>query len=82
MMTDEKKITILEKMILDRNEQIIKLHNENRELHEKINAFYRDMDELKDIVNKTNKLNKEFEKTNTEMKKLKNKYKRDMRKIG
>ena len=34
------------------------------------------------IVNKTNKLNKEFEKTNTEMKKLKNKYKRDMRKIG
>ena len=81
-MTDEKKITILEKMILDRNEQIIKLHNENRELHKKINAFYRDMDELKDIVNKTNKLNKEFEKTNTEMKKLKNKYKRDMRKIG
>lgn len=80
-MTNERKVSILEKLLLDRDKQIRKLQEENTELQKEIESFGSDIQELQDIISETQKMNREFSGTNREMKKLKKKYEKEMKKM-
>lgn len=80
-MTNERKVNVLENLLLERDRQIRELQDENKKLQAEIEGFSNDILELQEIVTKTRRLNKEFAGTNKEMKKLKKRYKRDMKKI-
>ena len=79
--TNERKVSILEKLLLERDEQIRKLQEENTELQKEIESFGSDIQELQDIISETQKLNRDFSGTNREMKKLKKKYEKEMKKM-
>ena len=79
--TNERKVSILEKLLLERDEQIRKLQEENAELEKEIESFGSDIQELQDIISETQKLNRVFSGTNREMKKLKKKYEKEMKKM-
>mgnify|MGYP002091654875 CR=1 FL=1 len=48
--TNERKVNILEKLLLERDEQIRKLQEENAELEKEIESFGSDIQELQDII--------------------------------
>ena len=80
-MTNERKINVLENLLLERDRQIRELQDENKKLQSEIEGFSNDILELQEIVTKTRRLNKEFAGTNKEMKKLKKRYEKEMKKI-
>lgn len=79
--TSERKVNVLENLLLERDRQIRELQDENKKLQAEIEGFSNDILELQEIVTETRRLNKEFAGTNKEMKKLKKRYERDMKKF-
>ena len=53
--TNERKVSILEKLLLERDEQIRKLQEENTKLEKEIESFGSDIQELQDIISETQK---------------------------
>lgn len=80
-MTNERKVSILENLLLERDKQIKRLQSENAELKKEIEGFGNDIQELQDIMTDVHKLKREFLGTNRQMKLLKKRYERNMRMV-
>ena len=80
-MTDKKKISILERLLNKRDEQIQELQKQNVELQAMLDKYsYVDDDiyELKEIIEKTKKLTKEFNEVKNEHLRMTKEYEKDM----
>ena len=85
-MTDAKKVSILEQILDERDEQIQTLRDENAKLKAELYAYsdrniQNDIDELRDIIAETRKLNREYDAIANENKVIGKKYRREMRKV-
>lgn len=83
-MTDKKKISILERLLDERDKQIRELQAQNAELEEVIESYRSvddDMKELKKLIQNGHKLNKEYNKINLEYSLMKNNFKKDISKV-
>ena len=83
-MTDKKKISILERLLNKRDEQIQELQKQNVELQAMLDKYsYVDDDiyELKEIIEKTKKLTKEFNEVKNEQLRMTKAYKSDVNKF-
>ena len=83
-MTDKKKISILERLLDERDKQIQELKQQNEELEELV-ANYRsvdnDMKELKELIQAGYKMNAEYRKMNQEYTQMKKDFGRDMKRL-
>lgn len=83
-MTDKKKISILERLLDERDKQIQELKQQNEELKELV-ANYRsvdnDMKELKELIQTGYEMNAEYRKMNQEYIQMKKDFKRDLNKL-
>lgn len=80
-MTDKKKISILERLLCEREEKIRELQEKNAELEsviESYNGISDNMAELRKTIKKANNLNEEFKKINKDMMKIKKMYAKDL----
>ena len=83
-MTDKKKVSILERLLDERDQQIRELQEKNAELEEVIESYRSvddDMKELKKLIQNGHKLNKEYCKVNLDYNLLKNNFKKDISKV-
>lgn len=84
--SNAKKISILEQILYERDEQIQTLRDENAKLKAELDAYsdrniQNDIDELRDIIAETRKLNREYDAIANENKVIGKKYRREMRKV-
>lgn len=80
-MTDKKKVSILERLLNKRDEQIQELQKQNVELQAMLDKYSYvddDMYELKEIIEKTKKLTKEFNEVKNEQLRMTKAYEKDM----
>ena len=85
-MTDAKKVSILEQILDERDEQIKTLRYENAKLKAELDAYsdrniQNDIDELRDIIAETRKLNREYDTIANENRVIGKKYRMEMRKV-
>lgn len=83
-MTDKKKISILERLLNDRDEQIRELQMKNTELEELIESYKsvdEDIAELREIIQRGHEMNEEYNKMNREFRKMNKDFRRDMGKV-
>lgn len=84
--SNAKKVSILEQILDERDEQIQILRDENAKLKAALDAYsdrniQNDIDELRDIIAETRKLNREYDAIANENKVVGKKYRREMRKV-
>lgn len=84
--SNAKKVSVLEQLLDERDEQIRTLHDENVKLKAELDAYsdrniQNDIDELRDIITETRKLNREYDAIANENKVIGKKYRREMRKV-
>lgn len=80
-MTDKKKISILERLLDERDEQIRELQMKNAELEEMIESYKSvddDIAELREIIQRGHEMNEEYNKMNREFRKMNKDFRRDM----
>ena len=80
-MTDKKKISILERLLNERDEQIQELQKQNVELQAMLDKYSHtddDMRELKEIIEETRRLSKEYNEVKNEQIRMTKEYERDM----
>ena len=80
-MTDKKKISILERLLNERDEQIQELQKQNVELQAMLDKYSYvddDMYELKEIIEETRRLSKEYNEVKNEQIRMTKEYERDM----
>ena len=80
-MTDKKKISILERLLNERDEQIQELQKQNVELQSMLDKYSHtddDMRELKEIIEETRRLSKEYNEVKNEQIRMTKEYEKDM----
>lgn len=80
-MTDKKKISILERLLDERDEQIRELQMKNTELEEMIESYKSvddDIAELREIIQRGHEMNEEYNKMNREFRKMNKDFRRDI----
>ena len=80
-MTDKKKVSILERLLNERDKQIQELQKQNVELQAMLDKYSyadNDMRELREIIEKTKQLNKEFNEVKNEHLRMTKEYEKDM----
>lgn len=80
-MTDKKKISILERLLNERDEQIQELQKQNVELQAMLDKYSHtddDMRELKEIIEETRRLSKEYNEVKNEQIRMTKEYEKDM----
>lgn len=83
-MTDKKKISILERLLDERDEQIRELQMKNAELEEMIESYKSvddDIAELREIIQRRHEMNEEYNKMNREFRKMNKDFRRDIGKV-
>ena len=83
-MTDKKKVSILERLLNKRDEQIQELQKQNVKLQAMLDKYSyadNDMRELREIIEKTKQLNKEFNEVKNEHLRMTKEYEKDMGKF-
>lgn len=81
-MTDKKKISILERLLNDRDEQIRELQMKNTELEEMIDEYSNintEFQELKNIIKEAKQLRSELNITRHEQLKSQEEYRKEMK---
>ena len=81
-MTDKKKISILERLLDERDKQIRELHEQNAELQATIDEYSNintEVQELKNIIKEAKQLHNELNITRNEQLQTQNNYKKEMR---
>ena len=81
-MTDKKKITILERLLDARDQQIRELQEQNAELQATIDQYSNinnDVQELKNIITEAKRLNNELNITRNEQLQTQKEYGKEMR---
>lgn len=81
-MTDAKKVSILEQLLDERDEQIKQLQEENAELQKIIENYsdgYSDINELRVLINEIRKQSKEYKDITNVYTHLTNEYRKEMR---
>ena len=84
MISDSKKIEILERELDEKDKQIDELTAEIEELQSVINSYDgvdKAMDELRDAIETSNKRNREYKDINHEHIRLTKEYRKDMHKF-
>ena len=80
-MTDKNKISILERLLHEQEDEIKELQEKNEELETIIKSYEcisDNMVELRQTIKKANNLNEEFKKINKDMIKIKKMYAKDL----
>ena len=80
-MTDKKKISILERLLDERDEQIRELQMKNAELEEMLESYKSvddDIAELREIIQRGHEMNEEYNNMNREFRKMNKDFRRDM----
>ena len=80
-MTDKKKINILERLLDERDEQILELQMKNAELEEMLESYKSvddDIAELREIIQRGHEMNEEYNNMNREFRKMNKDFRRDM----
>lgn len=83
-MTDKKKVSILERLLNDRDEQIRELQMKNTRLEELVESYKSvddDIAELREIIQRGHEMNEEYNKMNREFRKMNKDFRRDMGKV-
>ena len=81
-MTDKKKVSILERLLDERDKQIRELQERNAELQSTIDEYSNinaEVQELKNIIKEARQLHSEFNITRNEQLQAQNEYKKEMR---
>ena len=81
-MTDKKKISILERLLDERDKQIRELQERNAELQSTIDEYSNiniEVQELKNIIKEARQLHSELNITRNEQLQTQNDYKKEMR---
>ena len=81
-MTDKKKISILERLLDERDKQIRELQERNAELQSTIDEYSNiniEVQELKNIIKEAKQLHNELNITRNEQLQIQNDYKKEMR---
>ena len=81
-MTDKKKISILERLLDERDKQIRELQEQNAELQATIDEYFNintEVQELKNIIKEAKQLHNELNITRNEQLQTQNDYKKEMR---
>ena len=81
-MTDKKKISILERLLDERDKQIRELQERNAELQSTIDEYSNiniEVQELKNIIKEAKQLHNELNITRNEQLQTQNNYKKEMR---
>lgn len=80
-MTDAKKVSILERLLIERDEQIAELQEENAGLRsdlDRYSALDGDIEELKGLIREARRLGSEMNNVRNEQMMLNGKYKKEM----
>lgn len=83
-MTDKKKISILERLLDERDAQIRELQQQNAELEEMIDSYHntdQDIEELKTCIEDARKINAEYKKAACDYMRMKNDFRRKMKRF-
>lgn len=83
-MTDKKKISILERLLDERDAQIRELQQQNAELEEMIDSYRntdQDIEELKTCIEDARKINAEYKKATCDYMRMKNDFRRKMKRF-